>query len=68
MDTVKLTKEEEEMMDAGLEIAFMHLREIMKNPKLLEKYPKTTKFFPVYLKDGKREAFLLGVRKKKASV
>ncbi len=64
---MKLTKEEEEMIDAGLEIAFMHLREIIKNPKLLDKYPKTTRFFPVYLKDGKREALLLGVKKKKAS-
>jgi len=62
-----MTKEDEEMMDAGLEIAFMHLREILKNPKLLEKYPKTTIFFPVYLKDGKKEALLLGVKKKKAS-
>jgi len=64
---MKLTKEEEEEIDVGLEIAFMHLREIIKNPKILEKYPKTTRFFPVYLKDGKREAILLGVRKKKTS-
>ena len=55
------------MIDAGLEIAFMHLREIIKNPKLLDKYPKTTRFFPVYLKDGKKEALLLGVKKKKVS-
>jgi hypothetical protein len=64
---MKLTKEEEEMVDAGLEIAFMHLREILKNPKCLEKYAKNTMLFPVYLKDGKRKALLLGVRPKKTS-
>lgn len=64
---MKLTKEEEEMMDAGLEIAFMHLREIIKNPKLLDKYAKSTRFFPVYLQEGKKKALLFGVRPKKTS-
>jgi hypothetical protein len=64
---MKLSEDEEKMIDAGLEIAFMHLREIIKDPKRLEKYTNSSRFFPVYLKDGKREALLLGVKPKKTS-
>lgn len=64
---MKLSKEEEEQIDIGLEVTFMHLREIIKNPKMMEKYSKTDRFFPVYLKDGKREAILLRIRPKKTT-
>jgi len=64
---MKLTKEEEEQVDIGLEVTFMHLREILKNPKMIDKYSKTDSFVPIYLKDGKREALLLRIRSKKAT-
>ncbi len=59
---MKLSKREVEVIDEGLEITFMHIKEIMKNPKLLDKYTDNTTFFPVYLKDKDREALLVGVR------
>jgi len=49
-------------IDNGLEITFMHIQEIIKDPKMLDNYSKGSIFFPVYLKDKKREALLLGVR------
>jgi hypothetical protein len=33
---------------------------------MLEKYTKTDRFFPVYLKDGDKEALLIGVKAKRA--
>jgi hypothetical protein len=49
-------------IDNGLEITFMHIHEIIKDPKMLDNYSKDSIFFPVYLKNKKREALLLGVR------
>jgi len=47
---LKLTKKECTQIDKDLEITFMHLREILKDPKKLDKYKKDTDFFPVYIK------------------
>ena len=59
---MKLTKKDMADIDNGLEITFMHIQEIIKDPKMLDNYSKGSIFFPVYLKDKKREALLLGVR------
>jgi hypothetical protein len=67
VDILKLSKREIEQIDRGLAITFMHMREIIKNPELLEKYTQDSTFFPVYLKEKDREALLIGVRPNKAS-
>jgi len=64
---LKLSKKEIEQIDRGLAITFMHLKEILKNPEILDKYTKNSTFFPVYLKDKDREALLIGVRPRKVS-
>jgi hypothetical protein len=61
---LKLSKKESTQIDKGLEITFMHLREIIKDPKKLNKYKKDTDFFPVYLKEKGKEALLLGIKPK----
>ena len=61
---MKLTKKECTQIDKGLEITFMHLREILKDPKKLDKYKKDTDFFPVYIKEKGKEALLLGIKPK----
>lgn len=67
MVTLKLSKREIERIDKGLEITFMHLREILKNPGLLEKYIPDSIFFPVYIREKDREALLVGVKPTKAT-
>ena len=62
-----MTKREIAQIDDGLAITFMHLKEILRNPDLLEGYTGNTTFFPVYLKDRQREALLIGVRPQKSS-
>ena len=61
---MKLTKKESTQIDKGLEITFMHLRKIIKDPKKLDKYKKDTDFFPVYIKEKGKEALLLGIKPK----
>jgi len=61
---LKLTKKECTQIDKGLEITFMHLREILKDPKKLDKYKKDIDFFPVYIKEKGKEALLLGIKPK----
>ena len=61
---MKLTKKECTQIDKCLEITFMHLREILKDPEKLDKYKKDTDFFPVYLKEKEKEALLLGIKPK----
>lgn len=61
---MKLTKKECTQIDKGLEITFMHLREILKDPKKLDKYKKDIDFFPVYIKEKGKEALLLGIKPK----
>lgn len=64
---LKLSKKDIEQIDRGLEITFMHIEEILRNPEILERYTGTSTFFPVYLKDKDREALLIGVRPKKST-
>ena len=64
---MKLNKKEIEQIDRGLAITFMHIREIIENPEMLEKYTEDSTFFPVYLKEKDKEALLIGVRPKVAT-
>ncbi len=64
---LKLSKKEIEQIDRGLEITFLHIEEVLKNPKILETYPETMTFFPVYIKRKDKEALLIGVRPGKAA-
>lgn len=64
---LKLTKKEIEQIDRGLEITFMHIEEVLRNPAILENYPDTMTFFPVYIKTKDKEALLIGVKPGKAT-
>ena len=65
---MNLSSKEEEQIEKGLEITFMHLREILENPDRIAEYADGTQFIPVYLKEEGREALLLGIKPPEASV
>jgi hypothetical protein len=64
---MKLNRREREQIDAGLAVTFMHAKEIINNPEMLEKYTKPDRFFPVYLKGGDKEVLLIGVKAKRTT-
>lgn len=59
---MKLSEKEQQQIEKGLEITFMHLKEIIKHPERLDDFPAGTNFFPVYIKEEGKEALLLGVK------
>ena len=59
-----LTDEELNMVEAGIEIAFMQIKEIIDHPEMIQDIPDQSHFFHVYLKREGQEALLLGVRPK----
>ena len=59
---MKLNKKEQIQVDKGLEITFMHVRDILEHPEKLDELPDNAQFFPVYLKEKNKKALLLGVK------
>ncbi|MDI6887328.1 MAG: hypothetical protein QMC98_01640 [Candidatus Thermoplasmatota archaeon] len=60
-----MSKKEEKQVDKGLEITFMHLREILRKPEKVDEYISDTNFFPVYLEEKGKKALLLGIKPSK---
>ena len=59
---MKLSKKEQKQVDLGLEITFMHLKEVLSNPERISEYAQYTNFIPVYIKEKDKEALLLGIK------
>ncbi len=59
---MRLNKNEQKQIDMGIEITFMHIKDILKHPEKLDKIPDGAQFFPVYLKEKNKTAALVGVK------
>lgn len=59
---MKLSKKEQRQVEKGLEITFMHIRDILEHPEKLDEIPDNAQFFPVYIKEKNKEALLLGIK------
>ena len=59
---MKLTKKEQMQVDKGLEITFMHIKEVIEHPKKLDDILNNAQLFPIYIKEKNKEALLLGVK------
>ncbi len=65
---MELTEKEQIQVEKGLEIAFMHLKEIIAHPEKLDGYLPEMDFFPVYLKGEGKDVILPGVKPDPVSV
>ncbi len=59
---MKLKKNEQKQVDIGMEITFMHIRDILKHPEKLDNIPDGAQFFPVYIKEKGKTAALVGIK------